>query len=657
MDESNPRPGNDLESPTAQRRSSTPAVSPQHSTRVASWTQSERGLQQSLLNSAEKLARANMSAETLIQPENALPEGAVRAPGVRGQDVQLAALYSQISPETLPVLQAAAKMGTDTNRKISGGGSAMRTSEYIQRISSRDDASVASHQTKTPTKVSVYMGRDSIGCDDGYSLRLLDTPSDIEKDGTRDEDDGYSLRVLEIPLNGESPANCVVECHSEAQTGAVLAGLGPIGTKSARIYWSVLPRDGDGQGRRKLHGHIERMLGHEVSKAPHAPNHFTDFGAVNNPIRLRTQWNGAAQPYIVELFQVEKSQPEESFPYSPAYRLHKFQAQIQCIEFQEDKLVVLCQSYLQGPEGKHANLRAWNHFVSDMHWQRNPMLEFLDGSRPLFTKLLLLYFLNTGLDWSHHRIADIKSARRDRTDDDTELHKDAGFKFLKPVTEWQKIIMASSEALINICHDLANSADYMVRHLQWGASQASAGNAIEATPAWKCVALDIAVSCEEVRRQSTQIFACEQGRYELYKAQVDAKTSQNGTLVTILASTFLPASLAVGCLSMNTRFAKFGGMLFDLLGVIVLIGGFAVVSVAVIRIWIRARSHGPWKTKTQRARSVKSKARVWIIVSCLYLLVTASFLIIMLGNYLVGGVTLGVTAAVSLVGFALYLLR
>ncbi|KAK8932879.1 hypothetical protein VCV18_001421 [Metarhizium anisopliae] len=130
-----------------------------------------------------------------------------------------------------------------------------------------------------------------------------------------------------------------------------------------------------------------------------------------------------------------------------------------------------------------------------------------------------------------------------------------------------------------------------------------------------------------------------------------------GTLVTILASTFLPASLAVGCLSMNTRFAKLGGMLFDLLGVIVLIGGFAVVSVAVIRIWIRARSHGPWKTKTQRARSIKSKARVWIIVSCLYLLVTASLLIIMLGNYLVGGVTFGVTAALSLVGFALYLLR
>lgn len=130
-----------------------------------------------------------------------------------------------------------------------------------------------------------------------------------------------------------------------------------------------------------------------------------------------------------------------------------------------------------------------------------------------------------------------------------------------------------------------------------------------------------------------------------------------GTLVTILASTFLPASLAVGYLSMNTRFAKLGGMLFDLLGVIVLIGGFAVVSVAVIRIWIRARSHGPWKAKTQRARSVKSKARVWIIVSCLYLLVTASFLIIMSGNYLVGGVSLGVTAAVSLVGFALYLLR
>ncbi|KAG8416496.1 hypothetical protein J3458_007079 [Metarhizium acridum] len=295
-----------------------------------------------------------------------------------------------------------------------------------------------------------------------------------------------------------------------------------------------------------------------------------------------------------------------------------------------------------------------------MHWQRNPMLAFLDGSRPLFIKLLLLYFLNTGLDWSHHRIADIKSARRelaDRTDEDTELHKDAGFKFLKPVTEWQKTVMASSEALINICHDLANSADYMIRHLQWGASQAPASNTIEVTQAWKYVALDIAVSCEEARKQSTQIFACEQRRYELYKAQVDAKTSQNGTLVTILAGTFLPASLAVGCLSMNNRFANLGPLLYDLVGVIVLIGGFAVVSVAVIRIWIRARSHGPWKTKTERAMSVKSKWRAGLLGFLAYTAVLVSFLIGMFVRPLVGGVLFGATVVISSTAFALYLLR
>lgn len=257
-----------------------------------------------------------MNAETFVQAENVLPENTRSTPGVPGKDVQPVASCSQMPPAA-----PQAEGTTDTTRGIPDQSPVVRISTHIQRTASRDDAipdTLTPHQSEPPipetqpTQVSVDFGRGSIGDDDGYSARLLDTLADVEKDGIID-DDGYSLRILEMPLNGESPANCVAECHSEAQAEAVLAGLGPMDSKSARIYWSVPARDENRQGSQTLHEHIQRMLGREVQKASDALDSPKDFRAINNPIRLRALWDGSAQPFIMELCQVEESQPETSF--------------------------------------------------------------------------------------------------------------------------------------------------------------------------------------------------------------------------------------------------------------------------------------------------------------------------------------------------------
>ncbi|KID90866.1 hypothetical protein MGU_01820 [Metarhizium guizhouense ARSEF 977] len=495
-----------------------------------------------------------MNAETFVQAENVLPENTRSTPGVPGKDVQPVASSSQMPPAA-----PQAEGTTDTARGIP------------------DQSPVTeppSPETQ-PTQVSVDFGRGSIGDDDGYSARLLDTLADVEKDGIID-DDGYSLRILEMPLNGESPANCVAECHSEAQAEAVLAGLGPMDSKSARIYWSVPARDENRQGSQTLHEHIQRMLGHEVQKAPDALDSSKDFRAMNNPIRLRALWDGSARPFIMELCQVEESQPETSFPYSPAYRLRKFQAHIRCIEFEEDKLVVvavLCQSYLQSSSGQHVNLRTWNHLVSDMHSQTNSIFKFLDGTGALFIKLLLLDFLNAGLNWLHDRIADVKCARLElarRTNNDTKLGESANSDLSKTAVEWPKRAVVIGEVLVIMCHDLADSANYMIRHLQCEVGQqaempcqAPANSTIEITQAWKHVSLDISLSCEEVKKQSTQIFNSERGRYGMYNTQIGARASQSATRLTILAGTFLPASLASGILSMQGRVRDIGVKFFD----------------------------------------------------------------------------------------------
>lgn len=239
------------------------------------------------------------------------------------------------------------------------------------------------------------------------------------------------------------------------------------------------------------------------------------------------------------------------------------------------------------------NLRAWNHLVSDMHSQTNSIFKFLDGSRALFIKLLLLDFLNAGLNWLHDRIADVKRARLElarRTNNDTKLGESANSDLSKAAVEWPKRAVVIGEVLVIMCHDLADSANYMIRHLQCEVGQqaempcqASANSTIEITQAWKHVSLDISLSCEEVKKQSTQIFNSERGRYGMYNTQIGARASQSATRLTILAGTFLPASLASGILSMQGRVRDIGVKFFDFFGLVLFISMICLLSLSAIQ--------------------------------------------------------------------------
>ena len=68
--------------------------------------------------------------------------------------------------------------------------------------------------------------------------------------------------------------------------------------------------------------------------------------------------------------------------------------------------------------------------------------------------------------------------------------------------------------------------------------------------------------------------------FELSRGVHDAQKIE---LLSILASVFLPLSLATGLLSMQTRFADLHYLLYDFFGVLVLLGSIVIVILIILR--------------------------------------------------------------------------
>lgn len=135
--------------------------------------------------------------------------------------------------------------------------------------------------------------------------------------------------------------------------------------------------------------------------------------------------------------------------------------------------------------------------------------------------------------------------------------------------------------------------------------------------------------------------------FELSRAMHEA---QSVRLLSILASLFLPLSLATGLLSMQTRFSDLHYLLYDFFGVLVLLGTIVVAILAVLRL------HAGWKVLSARLdRSaafkwrVRPKARVLLLLLLLlgWALLLSSFLVGMIKDVGLGLKILGYGAVAA----------
>lgn len=139
-------------------------------------------------------------------------------------------------------------------------------------------------------------------------------------------------------------------------------------------------------------------------------------------------------------------------------------------------------------------------------------------------------------------------------------------------------------------------------------------------------------------------------RYQEYLRDENALSeSQSVKRLSILASVFLPASLASSILAMTTRFKDLGLVLYDFVGVFVVIASIAITSYVLIPSLVSSMKRQLRQLKMIIHRRTVSPM-VWYAsyLAIPWAIILASFLVGMFSNLRNGGIILGAGFAISL---------
>ncbi|KAL8788428.1 MAG: hypothetical protein Q9195_007307 [Heterodermia aff. obscurata] len=120
------------------------------------------------------------------------------------------------------------------------------------------------------------------------------------------------------------------------------------------------------------------------------------------------------------------------------------------------------------------------------------------------------------------------------------------------------------------------------------------------------LAVELQSTCKDVKRMMSTLLTTSENHLRLFELSRGMQEAQSVHLLTLLASIFLPLSLACGLLSMQTRFAQLHYLLYDFCGVLVLLGTIVAVILIVLRFF------SSWKkllTQLDRNRIFKKYIR------------------------------------------------
>ena len=168
---------------------------------------------------------------------------------------------------------------------------------------------------------------------------------------------------------------------------------------------------------------------------------------------------------------------------------------------------------------------------------------------------------------------------------------------------------------------------------------------------YKRLCVELQSICNDFKRTMVTLLTTLEDHLRLSELSRGMQEAENVRLLSILASIFLPLSLACGLLSMQTRFAHLHYLLYDFFGVLVLLGTIVALIFVVLRFYVL------WKvllTKLDRNRMFRR--HIWpklqMILSCFLVLgwglLLSSFLIGMIKDIGLGLKIFFAAAAIGL---------
>jgi hypothetical protein len=161
---------------------------------------------------------------------------------------------------------------------------------------------------------------------------------------------------------------------------------------------------------------------------------------------------------------------------------------------------------------------------------------------------------------------------------------------------------------------------------------------------FQCLAVELQSTCKDLKRTITTLSTTLEGHLRLFELSRGMQEAQNVRLLSVLASIFLPLSLACGVLSMQTRFSDLHYLLYDFFGVLVLLGTIVAVILIALRSYLWWNRVVAQLDRNQMFRR-KIRPKAHIMVRCFLVLgwglLLSSFLIGMIKDVGLGLKILG----------------
>lgn len=168
------------------------------------------------------------------------------------------------------------------------------------------------------------------------------------------------------------------------------------------------------------------------------------------------------------------------------------------------------------------------------------------------------------------------------------------------------------------------------------------------------VAADIRGLCNGIKTEASKLANDLEHHLKFMELRRGVRESNNLWTLTVLASVFLPLSLATSILAMSTRLVDLGNLLYDFCGVAVLLMTLAATILFLVRliVWVRDMFEDAYRSDVRR-RSYSIFLQLSLFVT--WALVLTSFIVGMVSDVGLGGRILGFGTAglvgTGLVGF------
>ncbi|KAH3982314.1 hypothetical protein HBH70_020990 [Parastagonospora nodorum] len=162
------------------------------------------------------------------------------------------------------------------------------------------------------------------------------------------------------------------------------------------------------------------------------------------------------------------------------------------------------------------------------------------------------------------------------------------------------------------------------------------------------LAVDTRAICSDLKKSSDRLCTRLDQHVSLFQLLRSFKESQGVWILGLLASVFLPLSLATGLLSMQTRLVDLHLIFYDFCGVIILIGTLVLVIIGLLNVYVRLNEQLlRWRTDPTFRRWIYPSIGVGVLVCCIITwgLLLSSFLVGMVKSVGLGLKILGYGAA------------